>query len=84
MQQKVLFVWEGVLRDYTAGIVCVFAKNETCAWELLKKKDYDAWWILRGEPENRKDPRTPRQLGRDCVRPKRVTRASAFVVWGGG
>ncbi len=34
-----LFVWEGVLTDYTDGIVCVLAKNLEQAIKLIKEKD---------------------------------------------
>jgi hypothetical protein len=70
--KKYLFVWEGVLTDYTSGMVCVFAKNEKDAWDLLKKKDLYAWASLGGENLDK------------AIKPCKVTKSEAFVVWGGG
>lgn len=80
---KYLFVWEDVLSGYTEGMVCVFAKNEKEAWDLLKSKDYQAWRSIRGYPEDKNDPREPKELDEFC-RPRKVTKSEAFVVWGGG
>lgn len=80
---KYLFVWESVLSDYTEGMVCVFAKNEKEAWDLLETKDHTAWWVIRGRPEDRNDPREPKELDKAC-RPRKVTKSEAFIVWGGG
>jgi len=33
-----LYVWEGVLCDYTCGMVCVLAKNKAHAMKILEKK----------------------------------------------
>lgn len=80
---KYLFVWESVLSDYTEGMVCVFAKNEKEAWDLLKQDDC-AWSKLRGnESYNIDDNRQPKELDKGC-RPRKVTKSEAFVVWGGG
>lgn len=43
-----LFVWEGVLRDYTSGMVCILAKDLSQAFELLYQKDDIAWSQLQG------------------------------------
>lgn len=79
-----LFVWEAVLTDYTDGLVCILAHSEDEAWELLKEKDHTAWWTLRGDPEDRNDPRSPSELGADAKRPKQIDSPAAFLVWGGG
>ncbi len=34
-----LFVWEGVLTDYTHGMVCVLAEDLEQAIKLIKEKD---------------------------------------------
>ncbi len=33
-----LFVWEGVLADYTSGIVVALAESEEAAMKLVKEK----------------------------------------------
>jgi len=78
-----LYIWEGVLTDYTDGMVCALAHDEAEAWEMLKAADHTAWWSMRGHPEDRNDPRTPEELG-DVPRPKRVDKPKAFVCWGEG
>jgi hypothetical protein len=74
-----LYVWEGVLTDYTSGLVCVLAENEKQAWALLKKEDHTAWWVLLGEP----DDRETKEIPPSAIRPKEVTRPKCFLVWGG-
>lgn len=39
MSELKLFVWQSVLMDYTAGMVCVLAKNLEEAIKLIKEKD---------------------------------------------
>ena len=39
MERLKLFVWEGVLRDWSCGIVCVLAKDLEQAIQLIKEKD---------------------------------------------
>ena len=34
-----MFVWEGVLTDWSSGMVCVLAKDLQEAIELIKEKD---------------------------------------------
>ena len=34
-----LFVWEGILTDYTNGFVCAFAEDLEQAIQLIKEKD---------------------------------------------
>jgi len=34
-----LFVWEGVLTDWSSGMVCVYAKDLEQAIKLIKEKD---------------------------------------------
>jgi hypothetical protein len=43
-----LYVWEGVLTDYTNGMVCVLASSEEQAFELIYEKDQVAWAQLQG------------------------------------
>ena len=71
---------DGVLTDYTNGMVCVLAYDETQAWELLKAKDRIAWLDLRGWP-NEPDERALEQLP---MRFRRVDKPEAFTVHGGG
>jgi len=44
-----LYVWEGVLTDWTSGMVCILANSEEEAWDLLFKKDKIAWSALQDE-----------------------------------
>lgn len=63
-----LFVWEGVLRDYTSGVMFALAKDKESARQaILKKIDYSdtAKADLMGEP---------------IV----VSKCEGFAVWGGG
>lgn len=65
-------------------MVCVFAKNEKEAWDLLKKKDDCAWSVLRKRQSyDIDDNRQPKELDKAC-RPRKVTKSEAFVVWGRG
>lgn len=44
MEKKLkLFVWEGVLCDWTCGMICILAEDLKQARELLLKKDKNAW-----------------------------------------
>ena len=43
-----LYVWEDVLADWTSGMVCILAKNEKQAYELLYEEDSVAWSQLMG------------------------------------
>ena len=80
-----LYVWENVLCDYSEGIVCVYAESEEAAWDKLKEYDHSAWLVLRGDPRGI-DKRSVEELKKDekVIRPRCVTNAEAFVVWGGG
>ena len=89
-----LFVWEGVLSDYTDGLVVAMARDEDEAWELLFKKDSIAWWKLNGNPKCLKGKdqaicahKELRSKGvfhtEQAIRPKKITKPEAFVVWGG-
>ena len=88
-----LFVWEGVLEDYTLGMVCALAKNEKQAWEMLYKKDDLFWWVLQGKPRypgERKYAILAYEHRPKCgyfpsaTRPRIVTEPETFMVWGGG
>jgi len=91
-----LYVWEGVLTDYTDGLVCILAECEADAWELLRKKDVTAWWVLQGEPHIEEDGADystsayhyltkERKFKFDAaIPPKEFEEPMAFLVWGGG
>lgn len=38
-----MYVWEGVLRDWTDGVVCVLAVSKAQALAALKKENVEAW-----------------------------------------
>lgn len=38
-----MYVWEGVLADWSGGMVCVLAVSKRQALALLKKKHEGAW-----------------------------------------
>ncbi len=42
MEKLKLFVWEGVLTDWSSGMVCVLAKDLEQAIQLIKEKDSTA------------------------------------------
>ena len=91
-----LYVWENVLTDYTEGLVCILAKSEQQAWQLLYEKDDTAWWDLQGCPKRPTENesysesamRYLQEIGQfkfgTAVNPVEVTEPTAFVVWGGG
>lgn len=87
-----LFVWEGdgVLQDYTSGMVCVLASSEREAWNILYKYDPLAYWALTGRSSRHSDP-VPDFDPSSCkneniIHPKKccVTAPAVFVCWGGG
>lgn len=43
-----MFVWEGVLTDYTSGMACVYARDEKEAWEIVKREDQSVYNELHG------------------------------------
>ena len=75
-----LWVLEGVLTDYTDGMVCVLARDELEAWAMLEKKDSTAWSVLRDWPS---EP-DMRPLDELPLRFRCVDAPEAFVCWGGG
>lgn len=81
-EPKIMRLWvlEGVLTDYTDGMVCVLARDEVEAWAMLEKKDATAWAALRGWPE---EPDT-RPLDELPTRFRCVDTPEAFTCWGGG
>jgi len=90
-----LYVWEGVLSDYTDGLVCVLAKSEKQAWQKLYEKDDTAWWSLQGHPtfDENKDKSHSEYAQYNvpkcgyfstAIRPKLIKEPEAFIVWGGG
>ena len=42
MEKLKLFVWEGVLTDWSSGMVCVLAKDLEQAIQLIKEKESTA------------------------------------------
>ena len=51
-QRLKLYVWEDVLRDWTAGMVVVLAPSEKEAWRVLKKEyELEYHQILGIEPK---------------------------------
>jgi len=94
-----LYVWEDVLRDYTAGMVAVYAESEGDAWDVLYEEDLTAWWKLQNnalppvsfDGSGSKSERLKAHLeleGKHAVDeakpPVEVTDPDAFVIWGGG
>lgn len=68
-RQLKLFVWENVLTDYTAGMVCIYAYDLEHAKKVFLKKFKDEQYVLDnffGQPH--------------VV----ITKADAFYVYGGG
>lgn len=52
-----MYVWEGVLEDWTGGMVCVLAVSKTQALAVLKKTHQEAWDECRHlEPEVHSKP----------------------------
>lgn len=73
-----LWVLENVLRNYSGGLVCVYAPTEEEAWKLLFKKDSMAWQHLRLWPDEVKaDTKEKAPIKFRCVK-----NPEAFVVWG--
>jgi len=68
-----LYVWQGggVLENYSTGLVCVLAKNEEEAWELLKGKELTVWYSLEGSI-----------FDRAKINPVEYTEPCAFACWG--
>jgi hypothetical protein len=58
-----LYVWEGVLRDWTDGVVCVLAVSKVQALATLKKEDPRAW-----EECQHQDPKVHTKPAAVCVR----------------
>lgn len=95
MAELKLYVWTGVLTDYTDGLVCVLATSEKQAWNLLYEKDDTAWWVLQGSPEPKGIHRSHSLNAYDWLKknnqfkfpstlsPEVITKPSAFLVWGG-
>ncbi len=67
-----VFAWEGdgVLTDYTNGLVVVVARSEYEAWTRLAEKDDTAEFCLR------RDGKSP-----TCYA---MANAPVFLIWGGG
>ena len=67
-----LYVWEGVLTDYTSGVIFALAESEEKAREQVRKK-----YVSNGDSGSR--------IERDmAATPLKLTRPDAFAVWGGG
>ncbi len=78
-----LWVWEGVLTDYTSGLVCVHAETEERAWELLKAQDKLAWRLLTNGDSGYCDCAECLTEG-EAIRPRCVDSEEVLVVYGGG
>jgi len=68
-QELKLFIWEGVLTDYTSGMVAILAKDLEHARKVFKKKFPNEDYVLNdffGKPH------------------EVVKKADAFYVYGGG
>ena len=93
-----MYVWEGVLRDYTDGIVVVHAQSVADAWDALYEADETAWWVIQGHPTVpeafESDGSKPSQVKQwldandkhaveGAPDPVEVTGREAFVLWGG-
>lgn len=71
-----LYVWEGVLRDYTPGMVCVLARSKKEAIRLgvkaalVRPEAYLGAVSVRAELEKNE--------------PQVVRSPKGFAVWGGG
>lgn len=65
-----LYVWEGVLCDYTCGGAFVLAEDEAQAWALLKEKYPTEYSVISGKLNE--EPKSPRV----------VEMPEAFAVWG--
>ena len=83
-----LYAWKKVLTDYSDGIICIFAKSEEHAWDLLFAIDSTAWWVMQGEPKggdanyNRLKEKGKYKLA-NAISPREVINPEAFVMWGG-
>jgi hypothetical protein len=66
-----LYVWDGVLCDWTCGIAFALAPSAEEAKEMLMKQGLEQDYYWKG-------------LQLQGVDPIEVTDASAFVVYGGG
>ncbi len=76
-----LYVWEGdgILEDYTCGLVVALACCEREAWRLMEAKDSTAAFSLNDWPDDRViDPERETRK-----KPKRIEEPEAFVTWGG-
>jgi hypothetical protein len=72
MDSLKLYVWEDVLCDYTCGLICILAKSEDAAWQLLKETNDVAHWSLT------------EGSSAETSHPKVYDSPCAFVSWGGG
>jgi hypothetical protein len=90
-----LYVWHGVLEDYTSGNICALATDEQGAWEALFKADKSAYFHVLGldthtrfhHTDTRKPPFTAAELRRLApkrARPVKYTKPFAVATWGGG
>ena len=66
-----LFVWEDVLREWTAGMICVLARTESEAISLIAAKNPEAF--------NRLTAGSTKLM----PKPRVVTEPEAFIAWGG-
>lgn len=62
-----LYVWEGVLTDYTDGIVIALAKDKRHAWKQLKEKSTCTYDSVKA----------------DGVEPRCISKPEIIVLYGG-
>ena len=67
--EKRVYVWEGVLCDWSCGMVCLYATSKLDAWKRLKKTQevYLYEWIKR-----------------EGVEPRVMNKSEVLMVFGGG
>jgi hypothetical protein len=76
-----LYVWEGdgVLQDYTSGMICAIADNLEDAWKVIERADEATTWQHEGKERVWNFPQYP-----TTVIDLSNAQPMAFVCWGGG
>ena len=76
-----LFVWEGVLTDYTSGVIFALARDAQHARELVCAKEGINPKTGKSLTNSEYTPRVWLDMKKE---PQVVTKPEAFLVWGGG
>lgn len=76
-----LFVWEGVLTDYTDGVIFALARDVQHARELVCAKEGINPKTGKSLTNSEYTPRVWLDMKKE---PQVVTKPEAFLVWGGG